>query len=63
MSNIMSTSYESLHKQVNDFCAALQEQSEVEKVSLATREFDLTRDQVREILGVKDLIQFYDPAE
>ena len=59
----MSTSYESLHKQVNDFCAALEELSEVEKISLATKTFDLTRDQVREILGLKDLIQFSDPAE
>lgn len=59
----MSISYGSLHKQVNDFCAALEELSEVEKISLATKTFDLTRDQVREILGLKDLIQFSDPAE
>lgn len=38
-------------------------QSEVDKFSRATKEFDLTRDQVREILGIKDLIQFSGPAE
>lgn len=59
----MSTSYESLHKQVNDFCAAMKGQSEVDKISRATKGFDLTRDQVREILGIKDLIQFSGPAE
>ena len=56
----MSDSYDSIHKQVNEFCAALEDLSESQQISQAAKEFSLTRDQVREILGLKDLLQFSD---
>lgn len=55
--------YEPLHQKVNEFWAALDSQSESEKIRLAAKKFGLTRDQVREILGTKDLIQFTDAAD
>ena len=55
--------YEPLHQQLNKFWAVLDSQSESEKISLAAKKFDITRDQVREILGIKDLIQFTDAVD
>ena len=56
--NVTNT-YEPLHQQVNKFWATLdRRQSESDRISLAAKKFDLTRDQVREILGLKDLLQF-----
>jgi len=56
----MSDSYDSIQKQVNEFCDALEDLSESQQISQAAKEFSLTRDQVREILGLKDLLQFSD---
>lgn len=60
----MTYTYEPLHQQVNKFWATLdRRQSESDRIRLAAKKFDLTRDQVREILGMKDLIQFTDAVD
>jgi hypothetical protein len=59
----MTDSYDSLHKKVNEFCMTPDDQPESQRISQAAKEFGLTRDQVREILGLKDLLQFSDDGE
>ena len=59
----MTDSYDSLHKKVNEFCTTPDDQPESQRISQAAKEFGLTRDQVREILGLKDLLQFSDDRE
>jgi len=56
----MSTDYDALHRQVNEYYKALPDVPGVDKISQTMREFGLKRSDVREFIGISDLLDFSD---